>query len=227
MTGIFDNVISTQTTAITQTAFFECLICSVILGIVIALIHNFKNKASRSFTITLVVLPPIVQMVIMLVNGSIGAGIAVMGAFNLVRFRSAPGNAREIACVFLAMAVGLATGMGYLGFAVLFVVVIGLMMIVFNLLGFDGKGSDMRELRITTPESLEYDDAFEDLFEKYLKSSELVEVKTSNMGSLYKLKYHIFFKDQKTEKKFIDDLRCRNGNLEISCGRAEFSRDIL
>lgn len=227
MTGIFDSVISNQETVISQAAFFECLICSIVLGMLIALIHNFKNTASKSITVTLAVLPAIVQMVIMLVNGSVGTGIAVMGAFSLVRFRSAPGNAKEIVCVFLAMSVGLATGMGYLGFAFLFTAVIGLIMIAFNLVGFDVGEKDKKELRITVPESLNYDGAFDDLFDEYLKSNELVEVRTSNMGSLYKLRYQIVFKKPNTEKKFIDDLRCRNANLEISCSKAEFSRDIL
>lgn len=229
MTELFQSVISSETTApaITQTAFFECLLCSIILGIVIMFIYSFRNSASKSFAVTLVVLPAIVQMVIMLVNGSIGAGIAVMGAFNLVRFRSAPGNAKEISCVFLAMSVGLATGMGYLAFAFLFVVVVGMLMILFNLLGIGDKESTKKELRITIPESLDFDGDFEDIFDKYLKSSELIEVKTSNMGSLFKLRYHIFFKDLKTEKQFIDDLRCRNGNLEIACSNAEFNRDVL
>lgn len=228
MTNLFQSVISSQsTTDISQSAFFECLICSIVLGIVISLIYSFKNSASKSFIVTLAVLPAIVQMVIMLVDGSIGTGIAVMGAFNLVRFRSAPGTAKEITCVFLAMAVGLAAGMGYLMFAVVFVAVIGALMIVFDIIGFGDRESLKKDLRITVPESLDYSGAFDDLFEKYLKSSELVEVKTSNMGSLYKLRYRVLFKNPKAEKEFIDELRCRNGNLEISCCKTEFSRDTL
>ncbi len=195
------------------------MVCSVVLGLIISLIYSFKNKTSKSFIVTLAILPAIVQMVIMLVNGSVGTGIAVAGAFSLVRFRSAPGSAKEIACVFLAMSVGLATGMGYIGYAVIFVAVVGLMIILFNVLGIGGSDSMKKELRITIPESLDYNGVFDEVFEKYLKHSELLEVKTSNMGSLYKLKYDIVLKNPNEEKAFIDDLRCRNGNLEIACSR--------
>ena len=218
MNSFFQSIIDSNN--ITFASFIGCLICSVVLGLVISVICSFKNKASKSFILTLAILPSIVQMVIMLVNGSVGTGIAVAGAFSLVRFRSAPGSAKEIACVFLAMSVGLATGMGYIGYAIIFVVIVGLMILLFNLLGLSDGDSKKKELRITIPESLDYNGVFDEVFEEYLKSSELTEVKTSNMGSLYKLKYDIVFKNPNEEKAFIDDLRCRNGNLEISCSRA-------
>ena len=176
---------------------------------------------------TLALLPAIVQVVIMLVNGSIGAGIAVMGAFNLVRFRSVPGSAKEICSIFLAMAVGLATGMGYLLLAGILVVVICTIQLIFSFIKIGDKTSVKKELRITIPESLDYTGVFDELFEQYTKSNELVEVKTANMGSLYKLRYIVILKDQSQEKQFIDDLRCRNGNLEISCCRAAFNQETL
>ena len=163
----------------------------------------------------------------MLVNGSIGAGIAVMGAFNLVRFRSVPGSAKEICSIFLAMAVGLATGMGYLLLAGILVVVICTIQLIFSFIKIGDKTSVKKELRITIPESLDYTGVFDELFEQYTKSNELVEVKTANMGSLYKLRYIVILKDQSQEKQFIDDLRCRNGNLEISCCRAAFNQETL
>lgn len=226
--NIFSSVLSDQSTAsFTEGSFFLCLGASIVFGIVIALVYAFRNSASKSFVMTLALLPAIVQVVIMLVNGSIGAGIAVMGAFNLVRFRSVPGSAKEICSIFLAMAVGLATGMGYLLLAAVLVVVICAIQLIFSFVKIGDNASVKKELRITIPESLDYTGVFDELFEQYTKSSELIEVKTSNMGSLYKLRYIIVLKDLKTEKQFMDDLRCRNGNLEISCCRAAFNQEIL
>lgn len=225
---IFNSVLSNQsTTAFSESSFFLCLFSSIIFGLIIAFVYAFRNSASKSFVMTLALLPAIVQVVIMLVNGSIGAGIAVMGAFNLVRFRSVPGSAKEICSIFLAMAVGLATGMGYLFLSGILVIVICAIQLIFSFIKIGDNNSIKKELRITIPESLDYTDVFDELFEQYTKSSELVEVKTANMGSLYKLKYIIVLKDPKTEKKFIDDLRCRNGNLEISCCQAAFSQETL
>lgn len=226
--GIFNSVLSNQSTAsFTEGAFFLCLIVSIVCGLIIALVYSFRNSTSKSFIMTLALLPAIVQVVIMLVNGSIGAGIAVMGAFNLVRFRSVPGSAKEICSIFLAMAVGLATGMGYLLLAGILVVIICAIQLIFSFIKIGDNTSVKKELRITIPESLDYTGVFDELFEQYTTSNELVEVKTANMGSLYKLRYIITLKDPNTEKQFIDDLRCRNGNLEISCCRAAFNQETL
>jgi uncharacterized membrane protein YhiD involved in acid resistance len=225
---IFNSVLSNQSTAsFTEGSFFLCLGASIAFGLIIAFVYSFRNSTSKSFVMTLALLPAIVQVVIMLVNGSIGAGIAVMGAFNLVRFRSVPGSAKEICSIFLAMAVGLATGMGYLLLAGILVVVICAIQLIFSFIKIGDKTSVKKELRITIPESLDYTGVFDELFEQYTKSNELVEVKTANMGSLYKLKYIVTLKDQSQEKQFIDDLRCRNGNLEISCCRAAFNQETL
>lgn len=229
MNSIFSSVLNTQTTAeqIDAGAFFLCLLCSLVLGGVIALIYTIKNKYSKSFLVTLALLPSIVQIVIMLVNGSIGTGIAVMGAFSLIRFRSVPGSAKEICSIFLAMAVGLATGMGYLAFAAIFVVIIGVVELIYNFTRFGETKKEAKELRITIPESLDYTGVFDEIFEKYAKEYELLEIKTTNMGSLFKLRYNIVFKEPNTEKQLIDDLRCRNGNLEISCCKAAVNREEL
>lgn len=225
---IFNSVLSNQSTAsFTEGLFFLCLGASIAFGLIIAFVYSFRNSTSKSFVMTLALLPAIVQVVIMLVNGSIGAGIAVMGAFNLVRFRSVPGSAKEICSIFLAMAVGLATGMGYLLLAGILVVVICAIQLIFSFIKIGDKTSVKKELRITIPESLDYTGVFDELFEQYTKSNELVEVKTANMGSLYKLRYIVILKDQSQEKQFIDDLRCRNGNLEISCCRAAFNQETL
>jgi uncharacterized membrane protein YhiD involved in acid resistance len=166
-------------------------------------------------------------MVIMLVNGNVGTGVAVMGAFSLVRFRSVAGSAREILVIFLSMALGIATGMGYLGMAAMAMLIVGLIQMILVLTPYGEKGNSTKELKITIPENLDYSGIFDDLFEKYAKKIELVQVKTTNMGSLYELRYHVNLRDRTQEKSLIDELRCRNGNLNISCGRIPESKEQL
>ena len=186
------------------------------LGAVIAWASGFKSRQSKGFLLAVMLLPVIVQMVIMLVSDSVGAGIAVMGAFSLVRFRSAPGSAKEIVSIFLAMATGLATAKGYLGLAALFVIVICAIMVISNFVNIKEKDDLQRELKITIPEDLNYAHEFDDLFGKYTKQAKLMNVKTTNMGSLYKLSYRVELKSEDDVQAFIDELRCRNGNLEIA-----------
>lgn len=206
-------------TGATPSVFVLCLGVSMVLGAVIAAFHSYRNRSSKNFLMTLVLLPAIVQSVIMLVNGNVGTGVAVMGAFSLVRFRSLPGNSREIASIFLAMAVGLATGMGYLMMAAVMTFIVGAVSIAIVAAPIGQARELERELKVTIPENLDYADIFDDVFASYSNGAQLVRVKTVNMGSLYELVYHITLKDRKNEKQMIDDLRTRNGNLEISCGR--------
>lgn len=213
---------------ITASGFMICTLSSLILGGIIAAASMYKSNASSSFIITLALIPAVVQMVIMLVNGNIGAGIAVMGAFNLVRFRSIPGTAKEICSIFLAMAVGLATGMGYIAVALVFTILILLVNMLYLALGFGQQKKSLKELKVTIPENLDYTGIFDDLFEKYTSSCELIRVRTTNMGSLYQLFYHIELKDAALEKEMLDNIRCRNGNLDIICGRIpENRREML
>lgn len=211
---------------ITLTTFLICTAVSLVLGILTALVYKHKSHCSQSFAVTLAVLPAIVQVVIMLVNGNIGAGVAVAGAFSLVRFRSAPGTAKEIGAIFLAMAIGLATGMGYVALAVLFFAVIAIFMLVLNFTKFGEGSANERVLKITIPENLDYEGIFDDLFTQYTKKATLEKVKTTNMGTLYELQYNIILKDSEIPKKFIDELRCRNGNLNITCNRADL-KEVL
>ena len=208
--------IYTSTSDITTTVYVICSLASLVLGAVIAWAAGYKSSQSKSFMLALLLIPVIVQMVIMLVNDNVGAGVAVMGAFSLVRFRSAPGSAKEIVSIFLAMATGLATAKGYLALAAVFVIVVCLIMVLSNFITVKEKDDLMRELRITIPEDLNYAHEFDDLFEKYTKQSKLMNVKTTNMGSLYKLSYQVELNSEDIVQAFIDDLRCRNGNLEIS-----------
>ena len=205
-----------STDQITTSTYLICSLVSLVLGAIIAWSASIKSRQSKSFSLALLLLPVIVQMVIMLVNDNVGAGVAVMGAFSLVRFRSAPGSAKEIVSIFLAMATGLATAKGYLMLAAVFVIVVCLIMVLSNFVHFKEKDDYVRELRITIPEDLNYAHEFDDLFKQYTNSSKLLNVKTTNMGSLYKLTYEIELKNEDDVQKFIDDIRCRNGNLEIS-----------
>ena len=203
---------------ITLGDFLLAMAVALALGMLMAAVYCFRSQHSRSFVVTLALLPATVAVVMMLVNGNLGAGVAVAGTFSLVRFRSTPGTAKEITAIFLAMAVGLACGIGYPVFAVLFAVIMCLMSLVYALTNFGGKpgGTLNRVLRITVPEDLDYPAVFDDLFERYTSKVMLTEVKTTNLGSLNRLTYEVTLKTPGTEKAFIDDLRCRNGNLEIS-----------
>ena len=223
--SIFDSVFTSTTP--TGTDFLLATLCSIVCGLVIALLYKIKNKPSKSFLITLVVLPAAVQMVIMLVNGNLGAGVAVAGAFSLVRFRSAPGKGQEIAAIFEAMAVGLATGMGYLGIAGIFTVVISVLMLVLDISNFGGRSENERVLKIMVPETLDFEGKFDSTFDKYLSSYSIDEVKTANMGSLYKISYLVKVKPGASLKSMIDELRTGNGNLEIAISRPVTSREDL
>lgn len=206
-------------TEITLPVFFLCTGVSLVLGIAMALISMFKSKCTQSFAVTLAILPAVVQIVIMLVNGSVGAGVAVAGAFSLVRFRSAAGTAREIAMIFISMAIGLACGMGYVVIAAIFFGIMAGMVLLLTGIQFGAKKTTERTLKITIPETLDYDGLFDDLFETYTQSHSLERVRTSNMGTLYELQYHIRLKGEQAPKEFLDALRCRNGNLDIVCSK--------
>lgn len=211
--------------SVTAGEFVVCAAGSLVLGLILALIHTYKNRTTKNFILTLILLPVAVQTVIMMVNGNLGTGVAVMGAFGLVRFRSAPGNSREIGSVFLAMAAGLAGGMGYLGVAAILVVLVGIVTVAVMSVPFGESSSRERELKVTIPENLDYQGIFDDLFEKYTDGAKLLRVRTVNMGSLYELQYHIMMKNETQEKEFLDQIRCRNGNLGLVCGRVPVGKE--
>ena len=200
-----------------------CLAMALLLGLVMAFAYMYRTRYTKSFVVTLALLPAVVCVVIMMVNGNVGTGVAVAGAFSLVRFRSVPGTAREICTLFLAMGAGLITGMGYLGFAVLFTLVLSLIFMLYNRLDFGAKknGAVYKTFAITISEDLDYTEIFDDIFQEYALSHELIGVKTTNMGSLFRLTYHITLRDAAKEKEMIDKIRCRNGNLEIAVSRQE------
>ncbi len=223
MNDLFSGLFDTSLVDVISVGdFMLCLGTSLALGLVMALAYMFRTRYTRSFVATLALLPAVVCVVIMMVNGNVGTGVAVAGAFSLVRFRSVPGTAKEICALFLAMGAGLIAGMGYLGFAVLFVLVMCAAFLLYGCVGFGAKkNAAYKTLTVTIPEDLNYTSVFEDIFAAYTRQHDLVRVKTTNMGSLFKLTYDITLKDPAKEKEMIDALRCRNGNLEIAVSRQE------
>ena len=175
----------------TVSAFLICVMAALVLGLLTALVFSFRSEHSGNLPFALVLVPPIVTLVIMMVNGNIGAGLGVAGAFSLIRFRSAPGTARELSGLFTGTAIGLACGMGYVGIAALFFLIVAVTVLTLTLLRFGETSRSFRHLKVTIPENLDYDGLFDDLFEKYTTSHELVRVKTTNMGTLYELTYDI------------------------------------
>ena len=220
--GVFDSD-AQAASAISVGEFLLCLAVSLLVGLLLAGAYTVKNRYTKSFLLTLAILPAVVCVVIMMVNGNIGTGVAVAGTFSLVRFRSVPGTAKEICAIFLAMCTGLIAGMGYLGYAVLFALVLSGVTVVYNCFDFGSKDRQERYkiLHIVIPEELNYTEVFDEVFQEYTQTHDLEQVKTTNMGSLFKLTYNIVLKDIRTEKEFIDKLRCRNGNLEVSVCRKE------
>ena len=224
--GIFDT---DMTVVIDVLDFFLVLLTALVLGLIIALSYMYRTRYTKSFVVTLALLPAVVAMVIMMVNGNIGAGVAVAGAFSLVRFRSVPGTAREIGTLFLAMGAGLCAGMGYLAYALLFTLLLSLIFLLFNRLRFLGGRANQyyRTLSITVPEDLNYTDAFTDILEGYTAERELIRVKTTNMGSMFRLTYTVTMKRGADERAMLNALRTRNANLEISLSRQETAEGQL
>ena len=230
MDALFTSVLGyTETTMSTVSTFgfLSCTIASIVLGLIAAFIYMYKHEYSKNFVVTLALMPVIVQMVILLVNGNLGAGIAVMGVFNLVRFRSIAGTAKDIGSVFLAMAIGLATGMGYIGVAIALTAVVGIFNILYVTTPLGERKETSKTLKVTIPEDLEYDGVFDDVLGRYANAYELTNVQTTNMGSLYQLEYKVTMKEPGLEKRMIDELRCLNGNLKISLGLAQKKGEVL
>lgn len=214
---LFNDVFTS--TAVKPLIMLEAIGVALVLGLVVAKVYQYKTVYSKSFVISLALLPALIAVVIFLVNGSLGAGVAVMGAFSLIRFRSAPGGAKELVSIFLAMTIGIAIGMGYLVFAGAFTLIMSVAIVLLETINFGQMKHSIRQLTIVIPESLDYESIFDDIFDKATNHLELASVKTSDMGSLFKLKYIIQLNGKMTEKELMDALRTRNGNLEIAISR--------
>lgn len=216
--GLFDT---SMTNVISLGDFLLCVVCALAVGLLLAACYMYRTRYTKSFVATLALLPSVVCVVIMMVNGNVGAGVAVAGAFSLVRFRSVPGTAKEIGAIFLAMGTGIIVGMGYLGYAILCAAVLGGASALYSRLDFGctRKNALQKMLQITIPEDLDYTGVFDDILRRYASEYELVQMKTTHMGSLFRLTYHMTLRAANQEKQFLDELRCRNGNLEISVSK--------
>ncbi len=223
---MFTSIIDTVTGTLTVGEAMLCTLASLIFGIIIAIFYMAQGRYSKNYMITLVILPALVQVIIMMVNGNLGTGVAIMGAFSLVRFRSMPGSAKEICGIFFSMVVGVVAGMGFLTYAAFITVFVGLAMLLLERSRFGEAGLHEKDLKVTIPETLDYTEVFDDIFDKYVKKSELKRVRTTNLGSMYELWYGIILRDERAEKEFIDELRTRNGNLTIVCGRVTSNEEL-
>ena len=216
---MFTSILNSATGTLTIVDALICTVTSLVLGFIISMVYMAKGNRSKNLATTLVLLPALVQTIIMLVNGNLGTGIAVMGAFSLVRFRSVAGTSKEICSIFFAMAVGLATGMGYISFAIVITIIVSLVMFLLTKFNFGETKAEERKLKVVVPENLNYTEIFDDIFEKYTNRNTIIKSKTINLGSLYEITYEIELKDKNKEKEMIDEIRCRNGNLTINCAR--------
>ncbi|MDD3392013.1 MAG: DUF4956 domain-containing protein [Bacilli bacterium] len=212
---MFKSILSDVTGTLAISDGLICIISSLVLGIIIAFVHMHSQRYTKNFIISLALLPVLVQVVIMMVNGNLGTSIAVMGAFSLIRFRSVPGTSRELISVFFAMAVGLAIGMGHVMYASTFTVILSAVLIIMSKTTFGESKKHYQKLKVLIPENLDYNHVFDDVFSKYTNQSRLDKIKTTNMGSMFELTYIVILKDG-NDKHFIDDLRCLNGNLTIT-----------
>jgi hypothetical protein len=224
---MLDRFLAFTMTEMTFNEVFFRTIISLFLGLCIAGVYMFRNIYNKNFVITLALMPAIIHAIIMLVNGNIGTGVAVMGAFSLVRFRSVPGTSKEITGIILSMAAGLAVGAGFIGYSILFTVVICAMILLYTVLPIGDSKPSTRSLKVTVPEDLDYPTAFTDIFAEYCRKISLERVRTINLGSLYELHYIITLKDQNKEKDLLDKIRERNSNLNILCGRVSINREEL
>ena len=218
-----------QTTAATV-SLQNCLICigvAILLGIVISAVHKATTKTTTNFLLTIAILQALVQVVILLINGNLGTSFAVAGAFSLIRFRSMPGNSKEIITVFWAMTIGLALGMGYVVFSIIVTAIIAILMLIISKVLDRIEGTHTKKLKVVIPENLDYNEVFNDIFSKYTVKQELVKVKTTNMGSTFELTYMITLKDKINEKEFMDEIRVRNGNMLVMIERELVGEEVL
>lgn len=224
---MFESIFSDG--SIAAVSFFIALSAALVCGVIYAFLACHNSRSSMNFAIATALIPMTVAAVISLVNGNLGVGVAIAGAFGLVRFRSAPGTAREIAVIFIAMAAGLAFGMGYLAYGAIFLLASGVLLFAFGI--FAAKAGSLRgmekKVKVTIPEVLDYTSVFDDIFSEYTEKSELETVKSTNMGSMFRLTYRVTLKNAECEKPMIDAIRTRNGNLEIQCSRADINESDL
>lgn len=223
---MFNSILESNSGTLSISTALICMGAAIIFGIIIALVHMYSTKCSKNFAITIAVLPLLVQVVIMMVNGNLGTSIAILGSFSLIRFRSMQGNSRELVSIFFAMAIGLAVGMGHIMYAFVFTLITSLALIILQKSSFGMKKNNEKSLKVTIPENLDYTNIFDDIFDKYTNNIELNKIKTTNMGSMFELSYNISLKNNINEKDFIDEIRMRNGNLTVNLGRVSTENEL-
>lgn len=223
---MFNSILESNSGTLSISTALICMGAALIFGIIIALVHMYSTKCSKNFAITIAVLPLLVQVVIMMVNGNLGTSIAILGSFSLIRFRSMQGNSRELVSIFFAMAIGLAVGMGHIMYAFVFTLITSLALIILQKSSFGMKKNNEKSLKVTIPENLDYTNIFDDIFDKYTNNIELNKIKTTNMGSMFEVSYNISLKNNINEKDFIDEIRTRNGNLTVNLGRVSTENEL-
>lgn len=227
MHNFFSNLFDSTAATLSPGVFILCIFVALLLGAAYAAVYTVFHEGGKSFAFALLALPAAVAVTIMMVNGSIGMGVAVAGAFSLVRFRSAQGTAKEITVIFMAMCSGLLTGIGYFGYGALFTLLMCLILAAGGLLAkYAAKGSPARMLKITVPEDMNFPEVMDGILGKYAKDVTLVQTKTTAMGTLYRLTYRLNMRPGASEKSMIDDLRTHNGNLEILLMKGECDHDL-
>jgi len=202
--------------SVTAASFFSCMSVALVLGLIVAFTYIKTARASSNFVTTLALMPMLVAMAIMLVNGNIGAGVATMGVFSLVRFRSIAGNSRSLLSVFFAMTIGLACGTGYIAFAAIFTIIVAVLELILKAIDFGEMRNQYKKLTVMVPEDLDYTSMFDDVFDEYANEFRLIKSKTTNMGSLFELVYEVQLKSNINEKEMIDKIRIKNGNLKVA-----------
>ena len=223
---MFESILNSSSGSFSIAGELICMLAAVVLGSIVAFVHTVDNRYSKNFLIALVAFPLLVQVVIAMINGNIGAALAIGGAFSLIRFRSMQGNSRELVSVFFAMAIGLSLGVGQVFFASIFTVIGALVLLIITKLKV-GNNENVRRLKIVIPEDLNYESMFKEDFDKYLNKNILLVCKTTNMGSLYELEYEVTMKDVNKIKDFLDDIRIKNGNLKVSITNPLVGENIL
>ena len=229
---MFDTIFQSDSTGSVVTVTMQNAILSILvalaLGLVISITYMKTSKVySKNFASSLIVIPALISVVITLINGNQAASLATIGAFTLIRFRSIQGTSKDLAYILFTVTLGLSTGMGYIPFAIVLTAIVCVILIALSLIKYGQPKTEMKDLRITIPENLDYSGVFDDIFSEYTTFAELMRVKTTNLGSMYELQYNIVIRDPKLEKNMIDAIRTRNGNLNIVCGKMNYAKESL
>ena len=218
---MFESIMNNASAQLTYESAILCMITALILGIANALLHTRNKKYTKNFVMVVALLPLVVQVIVIMVNGNLGTSVAILGAFSLIKFRSVPASSKELMSIFISMAIGLATGMGHILFSVVFMLVIIMAEMILSKTLFIEAKVESKILRILIPDDLNYDDVFKKILLKYTVSNTLDKVKTTNMGSMYELTYSVILKDDSDIRQLINEIRCRNGNLTVAIYKKE------